>query len=132
MRILGIVALGAALALGGCAASRQEVASQLGAQFIGQNVDALVVQWGPPATTFKMNSGDTSYVWQLGNQTDINTDRGSGFASTRFCKVNVVASKVGIVTQLNTEDSNAGGGLVGALGGYGSICANRLGMQRQS
>jgi hypothetical protein len=33
---------------------------------------------------------------------------------------------------LNTEDSNAGGGIVGALGGWGSICANRLGMERQS
>ncbi len=132
MRISGIVALGAALMLAGCAASRQEVVARLGDQFIGQNVDALVVQWGPPANTFKMNSGDTSYVWQLGNQTDINTDRGSGFASTRFCKVNVIASKAGIVTQLNTEDSNAGGGVVGALGGYGSICANRLGIKHQS
>jgi hypothetical protein len=119
-------------ALGGCAASRQEVIAQLGQEFIGQNVDALVVQWGPPANTFKMNSGDTSYVWQLGNQTDIATDRGSGIASTRFCKVNVVASKTGIVTQLNTEDSNAGGGLIGVMGGYGSICANRLGIKHQS
>jgi hypothetical protein len=79
-----------------------------------------------------MNSGDTSYIWQLGNQTDISTDRGSGFAQTRFCKVSVIASKAGIVTQLNTEDSNAGRGLEGALGMYGSICANRLGMQHQS
>jgi len=45
MRILGIVALGAALV--GCAASRQEVAARLGDQFIGQNVDSLVVQFGP-------------------------------------------------------------------------------------
>lgn len=36
MRILGIVALCAAL--GGCAASRQEVAVRLGDQYIGQNV----------------------------------------------------------------------------------------------
>jgi hypothetical protein len=35
MRILGIVALGAALA--GCAASRQEVAARLGDQYVGQN-----------------------------------------------------------------------------------------------
>jgi hypothetical protein len=130
MRILGIVAL--CVALGGCAASRQEVVAQLGADYIGQNVDALVIQWGPPASTFKMNSGDTSYVWQLGNQTNINTDRGAGIASTQFCKVNVVANKAGIVTLLNTEDSNAGGGLVGAMGGYGSICANRLGIRHQS
>jgi hypothetical protein len=58
MRILGIVTLCAALA--GCAASRQEVAARLGDQFVGQNVDALVVKFGPPLSTFKMNSGDTS------------------------------------------------------------------------
>ena len=130
MRTLVIAALCAAL--GGCAASRQEVVARLGDQFVGQSVDNLVMKFGPPATTFKMNSGDTSYVWQLGNQTDIATDRGSGFASTRYCKVNVIASKTGIVTQLNTEDSNAGGGIIGAVGGYGSICANRLGIERQS
>jgi hypothetical protein len=37
-----------------------------------------------------------------------------------------------IVSQLNTEDSNAGGGLGRALAMYGSIFANRLGMERQS
>ena len=130
MRILEIVALCAVV--GGCAATRQEVVARLGSQFIGQNVDVMVVKFGPPASIFKMNSGDTSYVWQLGNQTDIYTDRGSGIASTRFCKVNVIASKTGIVSQLNTEDSNAGGGLGSAMGMYGSICANRLGMERQS
>jgi hypothetical protein len=130
MKIWAVVALCAAL--GGCAASRQEVVAQLGQEFIGQNVDALVVQWGPPASTFKMNSGDTAYVWQLGNQTDLVADHGSGFASTRFCKVNVVASPKGIVTQLNTEDSNAGGGIIGAVGGWGSICGNRLGLKHQS
>ena len=36
-------------------------------------------------------------VWQLGNQTDINTYRGVGAASTQFCKVNVVATPAGIV-----------------------------------
>src|SRR4030081_1645445 len=132
MRILGIVALGAALALAGGAASRQEVATRLGDQYVGQNVDILVVKFGPPASTFKMNSGDTSYIWQLGNQTNINTDRGSGIASTQFCKVSVIASKTGVVSQLNTEDSNAGGGLGATRGMYGSICANRLGMERQT
>jgi hypothetical protein len=92
----------------------------------------LVVKFGPPANTFKMNSGDTSYIWQLGKQTNIDADRGRGIASTQYCKVNVIASKTGVVTQLNTEDSNAGAGLGSTLGMYGSICANRLGMERQS
>ncbi|MGY2906976.1 hypothetical protein [Bradyrhizobium sp. URHC0002] len=130
MRNVATVALCAALM--GCAASREEVATRLGAQYVGQNVDALVVKFGPPASTFKMNSGDTSYIWQLGNQTNIYTDRGSGIASTEFCKVSVIASKTGVVSQLNTEDSNAGGGLGAAIGMYGSICANRLGMERQT
>ena len=130
MRNLGIVVLCATL--GGCAASRQEVVSRLGDHYIGKNVDALVVDFGPPASTFKMNSGDTSYIWQLGNQTNIVSDRGSGIASTQFCKVSVIADKTGTVSQLNTEDSNAGGGLAGAVGMYGSICANRLGIHHES
>jgi hypothetical protein len=90
MRVLGIVALAGALA--GCAASRQEVAARLGEQFIGQNVDSLVVQFGPPTSTFKMNSGQSSYVWQLTAVTDIEMDRGGGSASTRYCKVTVIAA----------------------------------------
>jgi hypothetical protein len=131
MRILGIVALGVALA--GCAASRQEVAARLGDQFIGQNVDSLVLQFGPPTSMFKMNSGQSSYVWQLTAVTDMAGDRGYAQAQTRFCKISVIASPAGIVTQLNTEDSNAGTGAVAvAIGMYGSICAQRLGMRPQT
>jgi hypothetical protein len=110
----------------------QEVVERLGAEYIGQNVDALVIKFGPPASTFKMNSGDTSYIWQLGNQTNAVGGNGAAIASTVFCKVSVVANKVGVISQLNTEDSNAGGGIAGTIGMYGSICANRLGIQRQS
>jgi hypothetical protein len=130
MRVLGIVALSVALA--GCAASRQEVATRLGDQFIGQNVDSLVVQFGPPTSTFKMNSGQSSYVWQLTSVTDIAGDSGYAQAQSRFCKVSVIASPAGIVTQLNTEDSNAGAGIYAAIGAFGSICARRLGMKPQT
>ena len=80
---------------------------------------------------FKMNSGQTSYQWQLSNQTDIAVDRGFGHASTRYCKVSVIASPTGVVTQLNTEDSNAGSDIYAAFGAYGSICANRLEMRSE-
>jgi hypothetical protein len=130
MRILGIVALSAALA--GCAASRQEVAARLGDQYVGQNVDALVVKFGPPASSFKMNSGQISYQWQLSNVTDIAVDRGYGQASTRYCKANVIATPAGIVSELNTEDTNAGNDLYASFGAYGSICAHRLAMRRQT
>lgn len=127
MRIIGIFI--GFLLLSGCAASRREVAARLGDQFIGQNVDAMVVKFGPPASMFKMNSGQTSYVWQLSAVTDIATDHGYGTASTRYCKVSVIASPVGVVTQLETEDQNAGSGLAGAVGAFGSMCAQRLGMR---
>jgi len=130
MRIFGIVVL--CVAVAGCAASRQEVVARLGDQFIGQNVDSLVVKFGPPTSMFKMNSGQSSYVWQLSAETDIRTDRGWGTASTRYCKVSVITSPTGIVTQLDTEDSNAGMGLPSALGAYGSICGQRLGMKPQT
>src|SRR5882724_349434 len=129
MRILLVVALCAML--GGCAASKQEVVTRLGDQYIGQNVDTLIIQFGPPTSSFKMNSGQTSYVWQLSAVTDIATDRGFGTASTRFCKVSVIASPTGIVQQLNTEDQNAGIGVPGLLGVYGSMCGQRLGMKPQ-
>lgn len=118
--------------LTGCAASREEVAARLGDQFVGKNVDAMVIQFGPPASMFKMNSGDTSYVWQLTAVTDISGSDGYGQASTRFCKVTVIASPKGVVNQLNTDDSNAGAGIYAATGALGSICAQRLGMQRQA
>ena len=51
VRFLGILALVSVLA--GCAASRQEVVARLGDQYIGQNVDALVVKFGPPTSMFK-------------------------------------------------------------------------------
>ena len=115
-----------ALALGGCAASREEVAARLGAEYVGKNVDTVVAKFGPPTSMFKMNSGQTSYQWQLANQTEVAVDDygygSASRASTQYCKVNVIASPTGVVSQLNTEDSNAGSGIDAAVA-YGSICA---------
>lgn len=125
-------------ALAACAATRQEVATRLGDQYVGKNVDSLVVQFGPPVSQFRMNSGDTSYVWQLTSVTSINVDSdrygSSGTAKTHFCKVSVIASPNGTVTRLTTEDSSGTGGLLGAAGVdiYGSVCARHLGMKRES
>jgi len=133
MRIVGVVALCGAL--GGCAASAPEVRTRLGQEYIGKNADTLVLQWGPPTSMFRLNSGQTSYVWQLSSVTDITIRNGSGTASTSGCKVSVIASPTGVITQLDTEDNNPGGsgliGLAGVLGAYGSMCGQRLGMKPQ-
>jgi hypothetical protein len=49
-----------------------------------------------------------------------------------YCKVIVVASPTGTVTQLNTEDANIYAGLTAAVGIDGSLCATRLGMKQQT
>ena len=133
MRKVAFIRLAAAFAitaLAACAATKEEVAQSLGSTYVGKNVDSLIVEFGPPASTFRMNSGETAYVWQSSAVTNINVDGGSGTANTNYCKVNVIASPAGIVTRLTTEDANIGGGLAGAMGLKGSICARRLGMPR--
>ncbi len=134
MRILGILAI--CIALGGCYATSQEVRAKLGDEYIGKSVDALVVKFGPPAAQFKMSSGETSYLWQLSSVTNIEVDRdrfgSSGSATTKFCKINVIASPAGVVTKLNTEDSSAGRReAIGNIDFYGSVCANHLGIRRE-
>lgn len=129
MRAFGIVVLCAGL--GGCAASAPEVKARLGQEYVGKNVDTLVVRWGPPTTTFKMNSGQTSYVWQLATETTVNMDKGSGLAKSYACRVNVIASPTGVVEQLDTEDYKAGVGILAVVGATGSMCGERLGMKPQ-
>lgn len=123
------------ISLAGCAASRSEVKARLGQEYIGQNVDTLVLNWGPPATTFRLNSGQQSYVWQLSSVTEAVGGDGYATARTIGCKVTVVASPAGVITNLDTEDHNPGGtgvlGLAGSMGAFGSMCAHRLGMKRE-
>jgi hypothetical protein len=76
MRVFWIVALCALV--GGCAAGAPEVRARLGQEYIGKNVDALVIQWGPPTSMFRMNSGQGSYVWQLSSVTGVTVNRGGG------------------------------------------------------
>ncbi|WP_315774840.1 MULTISPECIES: hypothetical protein [unclassified Bradyrhizobium] len=126
MRALGVLALCASL--GGCAASAPEVRARLGQEYVGKNVDTLVMKWGPPTSSFRMNSGQSSYVWQLATETTLTSDRS---AKTYACKVSIIASPTGVIEQLNTEDWTAGEGLLGVMGAYGSMCGERLGMKPQ-
>jgi len=127
-----------AASVAGCAATRQEVVAKLGDQYIGKNVDVLVARFGPPASSFRMNSGDTSHLWQLSAETNIDIDSnryGSrGTATTNFCKVSVIASTAGIVKALTTEDASGTQGILGLAGVdiYGSVCGRHLGIRRES
>ena len=142
MRILGIVALCAAL--GGCSMPRQEMAStsRLGDQFVGQNVTSIVTRFGKPISRSKTDNDQTSYVWDLDDSVEpavehrIQAASGGlygdgetpGYVSDdpRFCKMTVIVSREGIVTQVNAEDQNGTGVPTMTLGFNGSICVQRL------
>ena len=124
--------------LGGCLTTSADVRARLGQDYIGKNVDALVVRWGPPSSSFRMNSGETAYVWQLASETDISVHRdgqgsASGTARDLACKVNVIASPNGTITKLDTDDrdNNLYYGPIPTGIQTGSICADRLGMMKQ-
>ena len=140
MRILEIAAV--CVALGGCAASPQGVASAspYGGQFVGKDIDALVARIGRPDSAKKIDGDQGSYVWELApakgdhrNHTGDGGLYGDGYTpgyisdDPRLCKVNVTTSREGIVTQLSAEDSNGTGAPAMTLGISGSVCAQRLG-----
>jgi hypothetical protein len=145
MRILQIIVLCAVL--GGCAgAPQQEGAVRSGGQFIGQNVTSFAAQYGPPTSSKRMDDGQGSYVWQLGAVTApdrwVDTGNGGlygdghtpGYISDdpRFCRVKIITSPEGIISQFNTEDSNGTGAPTTTLGFNGSVCAKRLGTKSQT
>jgi hypothetical protein len=118
--------LGAAIPIvlvAACAATSEQVADTLGSKFRGQNIDRVVMQFGPPINSFKMSSGATTYEWRLGDQTNIATSKYGGTASTHYCKLRAMAGPDGVITDVSTEDAS---NMLGE-----SLCAMRLGMFRQ-
>jgi hypothetical protein len=122
--------------LGGCLASSQEVRAKLGQDYLGKHVDTLVARFGPPTNSFRMQSGETSYVWQLAAQSSISISSdgnrsASGTSRSYACKLNVITSPTGMVTKLDTEDRDSGYGLIEPILVTSSICSERLGIARQ-
>ena len=147
MRTAGIALLCAVL--GGCWTSGQEAATpaRLGDQFIGQNVDLVVARFGKPAGRKKLDNDQMTYVWELAaadlpakQRTDTGQAGLYGDGHTpgamsddpRFCKISVITSPEGIVTQFNAEDSNGTGAPTMTLGLVGSVCAQRLQTKSQT
>ncbi len=147
MRVSTIAVL--CTALGGCWTSGQQVAttSRPGDQFVGQNVDAVVARYGKPTGRKKLDNDQMSYVWDLpaadlpGNKKSFTGNSrlyddgytpGAMSDDLRSCKVTVVTSAEGIVTQFNAEDQNGTGAPTVTLGLNGSVCAQRLELKSQS
>ena len=156
MRILQIAVVSAVL--GGCSMpsfdlslpkleTSAPVTSRPAEQFVGKNVDTLIAQLGPATKSTKIDDDQNSFVWLLSanpaGDTPPNTGHGGlygdgsspGYVSqgySPFCRINVVATPAGIVTQANTEESNGTGAPGVTLGTSGSICAQRLRMKSRT
>lgn len=121
MRLIAITAL--CVIVAGCAATQEQVTAALGSKYIGRSVDQLVLEFGPPASTFKMSAGSTAYQWELANHTKMRVNDYGGSASTLYCRVRAIAGADNIVRSVSTEDAS---NVVGE-----SLCAKRLGIMRQ-
>jgi hypothetical protein len=106
------------LTLSACAASPGDTAQRIGRKFVGNKIDAVVTAFGPPASSFKMATGESVYQWQLASAMNVN----SYSANSVACKLNVTASADGTVTRVTTQDVSNGFGE--------SLCAVTLGIAR--
>jgi len=130
------------ITLGGCWTSGQTATSTRWDQFVGQNVQVVATRFGQPTGRKKLDNDQMLYVWELGpldpsaKQRTIDTGGGGlyedghtpGYMTDdlRICKLSVIASPEGIVTQFTAEDLNGTGAPARKLGFLGSLCAERL------
>lgn len=109
MRVLGIVALGAALS--GCALQRAQIAQDARAQMVGMSREQVLVCMGPPANkaaegqteVWSYNSGDGTTI----ASGSVSSGTFSGTSSRRFCQINVVMSG-GAVSAVNYQGPTGG------------------------
>ena len=133
MRLASTILL--CVVLGGCSLSMPSLSSisrpaeapvsaaRPAEQYVGKNLDTLVAQWGPPKRSQPLENDQTSYVWQFEPTDEVLPPTGyggilyddgwsPGYVSqgySPFCRITVVASADGVITQANTEESNGTG-----------------------
>ena len=142
MRTLAAAVLWIALSGGWAAAQTTAAPSQAGNHpFVGQDVHVVADKFGPPTGRKKMDNDEMLYVWELGPADPAakrrRTTEGYGGRyedgetpgymtdDPRICKLTVIASPEGIVTQFKAEDENGTGAPNRTYGILGSVCADR-------
>jgi hypothetical protein len=145
MRIIQVLLL--CTMLGGCSLSIPSLSSSNEApvsaarpadQLVGKNIDTLIAQLGQPTRSQPLDNDQTSYIWQIETPGGPPPPRGDGglygdgnapgYVSegySPFCRINVVATANGVITQANTEESN-GTGTPNGFMRSGNVCEKRL------
>jgi len=129
MRRVQFIALCAmfGIALAGCSMPRPPEAavatSRPADHLVGQNLDTLIAQLGPPTRSSPTDNDQTTFVWQFETPAGTPPPTGSaglygdgaspGYVSqgySPFCRITaVVSTTTGIVAQANMEESNGTG-----------------------
>lgn len=141
MRSIGAAVLCVVLSGGWASAQDAGPSTRAGTQFVGQNVHVVADKFGLPAGRKKMDNDDMLYVWELGPADPTAQRRRTvegyggryedgeppGYMTDdpRICKLTVIASPEGIVTQVTAEDQNGTGAPKTTFGLLGSVCADR-------
>jgi hypothetical protein len=140
MRTLAAAVLCVALSGGWASAQNTAPSTQAGHQFVGQNVQVVADRFGLPTGRKKMDNDEMLYVWELGpadpsarrrrttegyaGRYDDGETPGYMTDDTRICKLTIIASPEGIVTQVTAEDLNGTGAPKRTFGFLGSVCAD--------
>jgi len=140
MRTIGAAVLCVVLGCGWASAQNAAPSSQAGNQFVGQNVQTVADKFGLPTGRKKLDTDEMLYVWELGppdpgarrrrttegygGRYDDGETPGYMTDDTRICKLTVIASSEGIVTQFKAEDENGTGAPRRSFGLLGSVCAD--------
>lgn len=141
MRSIGAAVLCVVLSGGWASAQSTAQSTQAGNQFVGKDVHVVADRFGSPTGRKKMDNDEMLYVWELGpadpsahrrrttegygGRYDDGETPGYMTDDTRICKLTVIASVEGIVTQVTAEDQNGTGAPKRTFGLLGSICAER-------
>jgi len=111
MRISEVVALGAALALGGCAFQRAQVAQEAAGSMIGMPKEQVLACMGPPAN--RATEGKTEVcAYNSGNGMTVASASygrygGTAVSSSLYCNVNIVMT-AGQVSAVNYTGPTGG------------------------
>ncbi|HET7885089.1 MAG TPA: hypothetical protein VFL62_02570 [Bradyrhizobium sp.] len=140
MRSIGAGVFCVVLSCGWATAQDAAPSTQAGSQFVGQNVQVVADKFGLPTGRKKMDNDEMFYVWELGppdpRAKRRRTTEGYGGRyedgetpgymtdDPRICKLTVIASPEGIVTQVTAEDENGTGAPKRTFGFLGSVCAD--------
>lgn len=99
--------------LSGCA-TQEKYQSALDRHWVGAKVDALVIAWGPPTATYKLQGGGAVMEWS--------EDRGSSSITTASTPT-LLTSSVSYSCRIKVHSSEEG--VVKSIGLEGNSCVSR-------